>query len=385
MARTAKPWFDNQRLRWMAWIGGKKVRLLDGPNDAATRKLAKEALADLLYEARHNPAPESPHQTIASVIEAYLVHGAAKLAASSVEAVTPYLQSFAEHYGRRLVVEVRALHVDQWLAAHPTWKSDWTKNLAVRSVKRAFNWAVKEAGILKSNPFTHCSHPTGLPRRDMTVAEFQGILRVTGNKRRCKKMSPGARFRQVLVFLWHTGARPGEAGRLQWSHIDLDKRRVLLPAHKTRRRQRKPAPRTIVLDDVVIKLLRFLAARREGEFVFLNHRRRPWSKNGLVQRMIRARAAAGVSDEAKLYGARHAFGSRGVLNGCDLKTLSSLMGHTTTRMTEHYVHLSGQDQHLADAMRLVNGRPAVLKTDGRTPPVSGTAASSSAAKPRARA
>ena len=385
MARTAKPWFDSQRRRWMAWIGGKKVRLLDGPNDAATRKLAKEALADQLYEARHNPAPDAPYQTIASVIEAYLIHGAAKLAASSVQAAAPYLQSFAEYHGRRSVLDARALHVDQWLAAHPTWESDWTKNLAVRSVKRAFNWAVKEAGILNANPFAHCTHPTGLPRRDLTVAEFRGILRATGNKRRCKKISPGARFRQVLVFLWHTGARPGEARQLLWSHIDFDKRRIVLPVHKTVRRQRKPAPRIIVLDDVVIKLLRFLSARRESEFVFLNHRRRPWSRNGLVQRTARARADAGIPDEAKLYGVRHAFGSRGVLNGCGLKTLSSLMGHTTTRMTEHYVHLSGQDQHLADAMRLVNGRRAVLKTDVRTPPVSGTASSASAAKPRVRA
>jgi site-specific recombinase XerD len=57
-----------------------------------------------------------------------------------------------------------------------------------------------------------------------------------------------------------------------------------------------------------------------------------------------------------LYGLRHAFGTRSILNGVDLKTLSELMGHTTTRTTEHYLHLAGQRSHLADAMLRANAR-----------------------------
>jgi site-specific recombinase XerD len=73
--------------------------------------------------------------------------------------------------------------------------------------------------------------------------------------------------------------------------------------------------------------------------------------------MRRLRAIAGVPDDAKLYGTRHAFGVRSVLNGVDLKTLAELMGHTSTRTTEHYLyHLVGHRGHLADAMRQANGR-----------------------------
>lgn len=64
-----------------------------------------------------------------------------------------------------------------------------------------------------------------------------------------------------------------------------------------------------------------------------------------------------MSDEAKLYGIRHAFGTRAIMSGSvDLKTLAEVMGHTTTRTTEHYLHVAGKHEHLARAMLAVNAR-----------------------------
>ena len=52
-----------------------------------------------------------------------------------------------------------------------------------------------------------------------------------------------------------------------------------------------------------------------------------------------------------MYGIRHQFGTQAVVSGVDIKTLSELMGHTTTRTTEHYIHLAGHQEHLAAAMQ----------------------------------
>ncbi len=58
-------------------------------------------------------------------------------------------------------------------------------------------------------------------------------------------------------------------------------------------------------------------------------------------------------------------GRAGILNGCDLKTLSTVMGHTNVRQTEHYLHLAAQKSHLASAMRTINGRrPDARETSG---------------------
>jgi site-specific recombinase XerD len=103
----------------------------------------------------------------------------------------------------------------------------------------------------------------------------------------------------------------------------------------------------------------------------------------LSLRMQRARAKAGIPDDAKLYGLRHAFGTRAILNGVDIKTLAELLGHTSTRMSEHYVHIAGKVPHLLEAMRKVSPpSPPASATppadaqhpDSETPPTSGQVA-----------
>lgn len=351
MSREPKPWFYRQTGWWMAWIAGRKKKLAKGKK---SKQAAKDRLQELLLEARSNPAPENPDQTVASVIETYLEFESGRLAESTIACREAHLQSFAEAHGFRQVAQCTPLHLKGWLNSHPEWTSDWTKCLAVRNVQVAFNWAVKNK-LIVSNPFHGVTQRPGPPRRDMTEEEFRAILRHTGSGCR-KKLTPGARFRQILFFLWLTGCRPSEAAKLEWKQVDFDRGLILLTKHKTSGTQRQPKPRVIPMHPIVVRLLQSLQERGDGERVFLTWRKTPWDKNSLGHRLRRAREAAGVPEDAKLYGTRHAFGTRAIVNGVDVKTLSELLGHTTTRMSEHYVHLSGQYSHLAAAMQQVNGR-----------------------------
>ncbi len=360
MSKPSEPWFYNQTGWWMTWIDGKKIKLAKGKKNKAA---ARRKLRAILHAADHNAAPQparpSPDLTIAAVIEAYGNFAEKALAPSTVAAVKPYLQSFAEDYGELTISLAVPQHMEEWLLNHDEWVSDWTKNFAVRAVQRAFNWSVAKAKTIAVNPFRGVTHRPGQARRDMTRDEFQKILRATTNAERkhpYRKLTPAARFRQVLIYLYFTGCRPSEAAKLRWSDVNFEDSVVILEGHKTARTQSEPEPRIIPLDLVIVKLLRFLKARDEGEHVFVTFKKTPWTKDTLVQRMIRARTKAGVSNEAKLYGIRHAFGTRGVLRGLDLKSLSAVMGHTTTRVTERYVHIARRVSHLAASMRKINGR-----------------------------
>lgn len=371
MARTARPWFYRQTGWWMVYLNGQKVKLAKGREhrDAAQRKLH-----ELLYLRDTNPAPDSGWHTVASIIELYLKLNHNRYCERALEERRRYLQLFAEAHGWRLVTDRDCLpiHVEQWLADHPEWKSDWTKAQIVTTIMRPFNWAAKKR-LIPANPFRGVEQSTGEPRRPLTEAEFQALLRasfVRGQRRRPKmhfpsdwkrrrRPSAAARFRQVLIFLRFTGCRPGELCRLEWSDIDLDNQVIVLRRHKTSKKTKKP--RIIPLHPVVLKLLIHLRRRQESDrLVFLTHRRTPWNRSNLSLRVRRAREAAGIPSDAKLYGLRHAFGTRSIVNGVDIKTLAELMGHTTTRMTEHYLHLAGQRAHLAAAMLRANDhRPAL--------------------------
>lgn len=352
MARTAKPWFNGQKNCWMVWLNGKRVRLADGKKN---KKAAQDRYDELRYEAARNPHPDSGSVTVASIIERYQSFADTRLAKTTKASRWPYLQSFAEAHGWRSITDARPDHMQTWLDQHPEWESDWTKHSALFSVQVAFNWAFK-CRIIKENPFRGVTHRAGAPRRGMTESEFRAIMRVSGGKGRKTKPTPGGRFRQVLVFLWYTGCRPGEAAKLRWKDIDFEQSLIILQEHKTIRTQKTPRPRVIPVHPVIRKLLIQLRNRGEGEYVFLTHRKTRWTKDTLVHRVARARVKAAVPNDAKLYGIRHAFGTRAIVSGVDLKTTSELMGHTTTRMTEHYVHLAGQTAHLAAAMRLANAR-----------------------------
>lgn len=352
MARSAKPWFNRQKNCWMVWLNGQRVKLAEGKKN---KKAAQDRYDELRFEASRNPHPDSGAATVASVIERYQQFADKRLAETTKKTRWPYLQSFAEAHGWRSTGDARPDHMQDWLDQHPEWESDWTKHTALFSVQVAFNWAYK-CRIIKENPFRGVSHRAGPPRRSMTEQEFRAILRVTGSEWRNTKPTPGARFRQVLIFLWYTGCRPGEASKLRWQDVDFDRSLIVLKEHKTSRTQKTPRPRIIPLHPVVVGLLIQLRKRGEGDHVFLTHRKTPWTKDTLVHRVVRARTKAEVSSDAKLYGIRHAFGTRAIVSGVGLKTTSELMGHTTTRMTEHYVHLAGQTAHLAAAMQLANAR-----------------------------
>jgi len=357
MARNAKPWFLKQTQWWMAYIGGQKTKLAKGRENL---KAAKSKLRELLTAAEANPA-STDEQTVASVIEAYGVYASKRLAASTMAMRKPYLQSFAEALGKKLVRDCGPEHMESWVESHPEWVSDWTRNGAIRNVQVAFNWAAsrkvdRSRRLIPENPFRGVTHPVGEPRRDMTDAEFVALLRSTVERWWKTRPTPGKRFREILIFLRYTGARPSEAAKLRWSHIDTEQGVIVLTEHKTSRTQKVKKPRIIALHPSAIRLLARIRRRGEGEYVFVNHRRTPWNKNSLALRIKRAREKAGLPDDVKLYGVRHAFGTRAITNGSvDLKTLSELMGHTTTRTTEHYLHVAGKHEHLARAMLSVNG------------------------------
>lgn len=193
----------------------------------------------------------------------------------------------------------------------------------------------------------------------MTAEEFGRLVRALGPMRGLSKKDRSSRIRflEIMIFLRLTGARPLELRGLLWTDMDLDRAEIVLQRHKTSRTQRQRKPRRIPLVPAVIRLLARIRRRGEGDgHVFLTHRGTPWARYSIAQRLKRLRRRAGLPDDVTLYGLRHEFGTQAMLKGVDLKTLAELMGHTTTRTTEHYLHLTGQFTHLHDSMRRATAR-----------------------------
>jgi integrase len=240
---------------------------------------------------------------------------------------------------------------------HPEWRSDDYKAKVCSTVHAVFNWAA-EGGLLgkgMSNPMTGFNFSGGNRRRPMTASEFRRIWGQSrnGKKSGCSRTS-GRRLREVLFFIKMTGARPKELRDLRWTDIDTRAGLAKLSKHKTNKKTRKP--RIIPLTAPVVGLLESIA-RRDGTegAVFKTTHGGPWARNSPSEKIKRLRGKCGVRDDASLYGLRHRFGTRAVLQGVDLKMLADMMGHSRVQTTEHYVHLADEYDHLRQAMALVNG------------------------------
>lgn len=341
MARTAdRPWYRKSRKCWYTTIDGQQVPL--GPD----KKEADKQFLALKLERATQRNSESQFQTVASVLDAYLRHAERHLSPRHYSHELAILTRFAEDHGRREVETCKPIHLTEWLDAQETWRSSWTLYRVVATVKRAFKWGAAQR-LIRENPFAGVSRRPGAPRRPITDDEFQRLLRGAGGP-------TGKTFRQALVFMRWTGCRPGEMANLVWSDIDLERARLVITAHKTAKRTGRP--RIVPLTPVVVKLLAYRRTQTEGPRVFLNAYGNAWHRSALALRLKRCRLRQNIPKDATLYGIRHSFGTQAITRGVDLKTLSQLMGHTTTRMTEHYLHLAGESEHLERSMRRATSR-----------------------------
>ena len=174
----------------------------------------------------------------------------------------------------------------------------------IAAVQSVFGWAVRY-DLLDVNPLSGYQKPAPRMRtRVMEAAEFRALLRHSDPS-----------FRRFLFALAMTGCRPTEVRSLVWEWVDLDNGFWILSDHKTITRQRHPRPRVIPLPDVIWKLCRRLAQtpHESTDFVFLNTRAKPYTKDCLCRKMARVRVRAGIETRAGerlvLYSLRHTFGT----------------------------------------------------------------------------
>jgi integrase len=181
------------------------------------------------------------------------------------------------------------------------------------AVQRAMNWA-EEMGYLAASPVKKVKKPP-TRRRDNPMApeDFQAILAL---------LREGDPFRDLFLFLWHSGCRPQEARHIEPRHVQLDQERVVIPKDEAKG---KRYPRVIYLHSPALEIVtRLMSVRTDGK-LFRNARGSPWTKYAVCNRMHRLSRATGR--KMALNDARHGFTTRKLVQGHDHLTIGELMGH----------------------------------------------------------
>jgi integrase len=137
-----------------------------------------------------------------------------------------------------------------------------------------------------------------------------------------------------------TGARFGELARLRVGDLNSDIGQLYIAPGKSGR------PRHIPLNAEGARFFRDLTRNRApDEFLLTRDSGQPWHDKGYRRMLHAACAEASITPAITL----HEFASLLAQAGCDLLTISKLLGHADTRVTSrHYAHLC--DATLANAV-----------------------------------
>lgn len=159
---------------------------------------------------------------------------------------------------------------------------------------------------------------------------------------------------QVALFLLSTGARLSEALQAQWSQVDRQSRVWRIPATNSKSKR----VRSIPLNDSAIEVLDRLGTEGKFDHLFINLQteERLTAVNKVWGRL---RVKAGLP-HLRLHDLRHQFASFLVNAGHTIYEVQKILGHSDTKVTERYAHLS-----LGTLQKASNSASVAMKGAGR--------------------
>jgi len=167
------------------------------------------------------------------------------------------------------------------------------------------------------------------------------------------KSERGLRDRALLELLFSSGLRVSELVGLNRDHVNTERREFMV-------RGKGQKDRPVYIGATAAEHLNdYLSARQDSlPALFISYRdnsaktldtsgdfRRLTPRS--IQRMIKRYAlAAGITKQVSPHTMRHSFATDLLMNGADIRSVQSLLGHSNIATTQVYTHIT--DQHLKE-------------------------------------
>lgn len=187
-------------------------------------------------------------------------------------------------------------------------------------------------------------------RKQVTFLQYDEVVNLIDNIPLDNEQ--GLRDRAIIELLFSSGLRVSELVNLNRDHINLKRREFMV-----RGKGQKDRP-VFVSQHAAEHVENYLQARQDSlPALFLNYSRRstkPTTSGDYrrlsarsIQRMISHYARlAGITKHVSPHTMRHSFATDLLMNGADLRSVQSLLGHSSISTTQVYTHVT--DQHLKD-------------------------------------
>ena len=395
MSRIAKPWYRKERKAWFVTIQGERHNL--GPD----RKQAFQKFHELM---RQPAKPVEQPDLLIVLIDRFLEWVETNRAPDTYLWYQSRLQLFATRYPDLRADCLKPFHVQQWIDSFRL--SSGSKRNYARAITRCMNWC-EEQGLIERSPLAHFKKPRG-GKRDKVISadEYTKILLNIRNDD----------FRDLVMFIWETGARAAECLAIEPRHIDRPNSRIVFPVNEEKMER---APRIIYLNAAAQSIV---DRRMNGRHIFTNTGGKPWTTEAvncafvglqirLGKSVIKEQGLTVSEDEVKTFAAtlqptkrangkpvaksesellmearrkltyklackhapkvcltnfRHTWCHNALTSGLDALTVSMLMGHADPSMVARvYSHLNHAPGYLLKAVEKARESTPIQETPSK--------------------
>lgn len=159
----------------------------------------------------------------------------------------------------------------------------------------------------------------------------------------------GLRDRLILELLFSTGLRVSELQKLNVADLNIERGEIPV-------RGKGGKVRVVFLSEPAKKILsEYLIAIGNCEPLIVNKAGGNRLSVRSIERIVSKHAkAAGISKKVSPHTLRHTFATDLLINGADLRSVQSLLGHSNISTTQVYTHVT--DQHLREIHQAFHGK-----------------------------
>lgn len=332
------------------WIASYRVRMPDGSLKRTTKRGLPSKDAALSWELEHkHEAVGSSDVLFSQMFEEMERHSNAN--ENTAQQRRNRLQRYAPKLWSMPIRKITKAQLQSWRAdLRETDLSTSTVNSTIRYLKSVFRYAdvtydiPDVSRILRGYPKDKDDDAEEM--RIITFPQFRELISHEKNDL-CRKL---------MIFLYYTGCRKGEARALLKSDFDPIRKTVRITKSMRRYEDSVKDPknrqsiRTVPLDDSTAEMVAELC-QRPGPWLFGDYR--PCSLTTLQDHFKADLKAAGLDPRLRLHDLRHSHVSLLWYNGVSVPEISRRIGHSSPKVTmDRYSHIFDNNQ--TDSLAVLN-------------------------------
>lgn len=331
------------------------IRLKGHPPTSGTFKKRQDAIdwakitETKILEGRWFKAAESRRRTLSELIERFKTDELSHRR-KDADKVIAHLEWWEARLGAYFLGDLTPIRISELkpvLQNEKTKRSDrrsnQTVNRYISSLSICFSYAVRELGWVDDNPVLKVRKLTEPKGRERFLSEDEQKRLLAA-----AKDDPSKLILPFVQLALSTGMRLSEITTLQWRHVDLKRRRIILEETKN------GDSRTVSLAKPAYDIIRQAskAGRIGKEFVFpqLTDPSKPYNPRKAWNRIIKK---AKLND-FRIHDLRHSAASYLAMEGATHLEIAQILGHKTLQMVKRYSHFT--IDHTAAVLERMNAR-----------------------------